>query len=158
MSPTIPEALQYCRQEAGLLNTCPHSHSCACMHAKSLQSCLTLCNPMDYTLPGSSVHGILQTRTLEWAAMPFSRGSSPPRDRTCISCVSCVGSQVLDLLSHQGNPGLHYFFSIEGEGTAGRDWLVDNAWEGRPSIKAGGLVTWGLIPLWSKPGHLLRTQ
>ena len=113
---------------------------------------------MDYTLPGSSVHGILQTRTLEWAAMPFSRGSSPPRDRTCISCVSCVGSQVLDLLSHQGNPGLHYFFSIEGEGTAGRDWLVDNAWEGRPSIKAGGLVTWGLIPLWSKPGHLLRTQ
>ena len=39
-----------------------------------------LCNPMDYSPPGSSVHGILQARTLEWAAMPFSRGSSPTRD------------------------------------------------------------------------------
>ena len=41
------------------------------------------------------------------------------------------------------NPGLLYFFSIEGEGTAGRDWLVDNAWEGRSSIKAGGLCYLG---------------
>ena len=40
------------------------------------QSCLTLCNPMDYSLPGSSIHGILQVRTLEWVAIPFSRGSS----------------------------------------------------------------------------------
>ena len=46
------------------------------MHAKSLQSCLTLCNPMDCSLPGSSVHGILQARILEWVAFPFSRGSS----------------------------------------------------------------------------------
>ncbi|XP_060271237.1 perilipin-5 isoform X3 [Ovis aries] len=42
------------------------------------QSCLTLCNPMDYSLPGSSVHGILQARMLEWVAIPFSRGSSRP--------------------------------------------------------------------------------
>ena len=40
------------------------------------QSYLTPCDPMDCSLPGSSVHGILQARTLEWAAMPFSRGSS----------------------------------------------------------------------------------
>ena len=40
------------------------------------QSCLTLCNPMDCSLPGSSVHGILQARILEWVAIPFSRGSS----------------------------------------------------------------------------------
>ena len=40
------------------------------------QSCLTLCNPMDCSLPGSSVHGVLQTRFLKWAAIPFSRGSS----------------------------------------------------------------------------------
>ena len=46
------------------------------MHAKSLQSCLTLCDPMDYSLPGSSVHGILQARVLEWVAVPVSRGSS----------------------------------------------------------------------------------
>ena len=44
------------------------------------QSCLTLCDLMDYSLPGFSVHGIVQARILEWVAMPFSRGSSPPRD------------------------------------------------------------------------------
>ena len=53
--------------------------------AKLLQSCLTLCDPMDCSLPGTSVHGILQARILEWAAVPSSRGSSRPRDPTCIS-------------------------------------------------------------------------
>ena len=51
------------------------------------QSCLTLCSPMDCSLPGSSVHGILQARVLEWVASPFSRGPSRPKDRTCISCI-----------------------------------------------------------------------
>ena len=46
------------------------------------QSCPTLCDPMDCSLPGSSVHGILQARILEWVAISFSRGSSRPRDRT----------------------------------------------------------------------------
>ena len=46
--------------------------------AKSFQSCLTLCNPMDCSPPGSSVHGILQARILEWAAMPSSRGLPDP--------------------------------------------------------------------------------
>ena len=49
--------------------------------AKSCQSCLTLCNPMDGSPLGSSVHGILQARVLEWVAISFSRGSSWPRDR-----------------------------------------------------------------------------
>ena len=49
------------------------------------QSCLTLCEPLDCSPPGSSVHGILQTRILEWVAMPSSRGSSWPRDQTLIS-------------------------------------------------------------------------
>ena len=44
--------------------------------SQSLQSCLTLCDPVDYSLPGSSVHGISQARILEWVAMPSSRGSS----------------------------------------------------------------------------------
>ena len=43
------------------------------MHAKSLQLCLTLCDPIDYSLPSSSAHGILQARILEWVATPFSR-------------------------------------------------------------------------------------
>ena len=50
--------------------------------------CLTLCNPMDCSLPGSSVHGILQARILEWVAMRFSRGSSHPRDQTLVSCIA----------------------------------------------------------------------
>ena len=63
-----------------------HVRVCACvrMHA---QSCLTLYNPMDWSQPGSSLHGVLQARTLEWVAISSSRGSSPPRDQTCISCI-----------------------------------------------------------------------
>ena len=55
------------------------------MHGKLLQLCSTLCDPMDRSPPGSSVHGILQARKLEWISMPSSRGSSHPRDRTLIS-------------------------------------------------------------------------
>ena len=54
------------------------------MRAKSLQLCLTLHNPMDCSPSGSSVHGILQARILEWVAMPSSR-SSRSRDQTCVS-------------------------------------------------------------------------
>ena len=53
-----------------------------CVYAKSLQLCLTLCDSMDYSPPGSTVRGILQARILEWVAMPSFRGSSPPRDGT----------------------------------------------------------------------------
>ena len=53
-----------------------------------LQPCLTLCDPMEYSLPDPSVHGILQARILEWVSMPFSKGFSKPRDRTHLSYVS----------------------------------------------------------------------
>ena len=56
-----------------------------CVCVLSLQSCLILCDPMDCSPPDSSVHGIIQTRILEWVAMPSSRGSSQPRDRTHVS-------------------------------------------------------------------------
>ena len=56
--------------------------------AKSLQSCLTLCDPMDRSPPGSSVNGMLQTRILEWVVTPFSWGSSQSRDRTWVSCIA----------------------------------------------------------------------
>ena len=52
------------------------------------QSCLTLCNTMDCSLPGSSVRGIFQTRVLKWVAISFSRGSSQPRDQTQVSCIA----------------------------------------------------------------------
>ena len=52
----------------------------ACAYAKSLQSCLTLCDPVDASLPGFSVSENLEARILEWLAMPSSRGSSQPRE------------------------------------------------------------------------------
>ena len=73
-----------------------------CMHAQSLQSCLIFCDPMDCNPPGSSLLGILQARVLELFAIPSSRGSSQPRDRTHGSCVSCIGRRVLCHYCHLG--------------------------------------------------------
>ena len=75
------------------------------------KSHLTLWNPMDYSPPGFSVHGIFQPRTLEWITISFSRGTSRPRDRTHVSCATddllhC--RWILDRLSHQGGPWYHY--------------------------------------------------
>ena len=66
-------------------------HEVICLRACSVTSVMsTLCHPMDCSQPDSSFHGILQARILEWVAMPSSRGSSWPRDWTCISCLSCT--------------------------------------------------------------------
>ena len=62
-------------------------HHCACLVAQLYP---TLCDPMDFSPPGSSIHVIFQVRTLEWVAISSSRGSSQSRDQTCISCVSCT--------------------------------------------------------------------
>ena len=77
-----------------------HTHLCA----RSLQLCPTLCDPTDYSLPGSSVHGILQARILECVAIPSSRETSPPRDRTCVSCIFCIGMRFLYHWRHLGSP------------------------------------------------------
>ena len=61
------------------------------VHAKSLQLCPTLCKLVDCSPAGSSVHGILQARILEWIATPSSRGSPPFRGWTHSSYVSCIG-------------------------------------------------------------------
>ena len=53
------------------------------------------CEPMDCSPPDPSVHGIFQARILEWVAISYSRGSSPPRNRTQVSCTSCTGRQIL---------------------------------------------------------------
>ena len=62
---------------------------CCCLVAKS---CPTLCDPMNCSLPGSSVCGMSQARILAWGVISYSRGSSRPRDRTCISC---IGKRIL---------------------------------------------------------------
>ena len=68
-----------------------------CVHAQSYP---TLCDPLDCSPPGSSGHGILQAGILEPVAISFSRGSSWPRDRTRVSCVSCVGRQIKEARTH----------------------------------------------------------
>ena len=68
-------------------------------------SCLTLCNPMDCSLPGSSVHGSFKARILEWVAISYSRGSSQPSDRTHVYYVGILHWQVDSLpLHHLGSP------------------------------------------------------
>ena len=86
--------LSHC--QAGFLPLKPPGKSKRCCKVKwtelkwseVAQSCLTLCDPVDCSLPGSSAHGILHARILEWVAISFSRGSSRPKDWTCISCIA----------------------------------------------------------------------
>ena len=68
-------------QVAGITGECQVTSELA-------QSCPTLCDPMDCSLPGSSVRGILQARVLEWIAISFSRRSSRPRDQTRVSRIA----------------------------------------------------------------------
>ena len=76
-----------------------------CMHVKLLQSLSTLwdCDPMDYSPPGSSIHGVLQARILEWVAMLSYRGSSQPQDQAHVSYVSCISRKVLYYQLHLGS-------------------------------------------------------
>ena len=80
------------------------AYTCACSIA---QSRLTLCDPMDCSPPGSSVHGISQARILEWVAIFYSRGSSRPRDRTHVSCLLHWQANSLPLC-HLGSPPAVY--------------------------------------------------
>ena len=68
------------------------------------QSCPTRCDPMDRSPPGFSVHGILLARILEWVAVPSSKGSSRPRDRTRVSYVFCTRRRALYRWCHLGSP------------------------------------------------------
>ena len=75
------------------------------------QSCPTLCNTMDYSPPGSSVHGIFQASILEWVAISSFRGSSRPRDQTCISGVSCIAGRFFTA-EPQGKPRKFWYSPI----------------------------------------------
>ena len=59
-----------------------------CAYVFVTLSCPTLCDPVDYSPTGSSVHGIHQARILEWVVIAYSRGSSRPRDQTQVSCIA----------------------------------------------------------------------
>ena len=68
------------------------------------QSCPTLCNPMNCSPPASSARGILQARILEWVSISSSRGFAQPRVQTQVSCISCIGRQVLYHWYHLASP------------------------------------------------------
>ena len=71
-----------------------YRHTYILLHACSVtQLYPTLCDPMDCSLPGSSVHGIFHARILKWVAISSSKESSQPRDWTCISCISCIAGE-----------------------------------------------------------------
>ena len=96
--------MQYCvsfrvQQSDSVIHVCVCL--CVCVCAQSL---------MDSSPPGSSVHGNFQAKILEWVTIFFSKGSSRPRDRNCISYVSCIGRWVLYQYSHLGSPTIHIIF------------------------------------------------
>ena len=100
-----------CDSGAGLLSLSLYIYICiyiCAVHAKSLQLCPTLCDPLDYSLPGSSVHGILQARILEWVAVPSSRGSSQFRDRTRIFCGFYIAGRFLTV-EPLGKPHIYIY-------------------------------------------------
>ena len=86
-------------------------------HVLVAHSCPTLWDPRDYSPPVSSVHGILQSRILEWVVIPFSRGSSQPRDWTQVSCIAGI------------------FFTV---------WATRDSSLATPSLK---LIFWSPIPV-----------
>ena len=94
---------------------------CAC--AKSLQSCLTLCNPMDYSPPGSSVHRILQARILAWVAISFSRRSFQSRDWATSPVAPALQADSLQL-SHQRRPCV-WIWLLELQNFVGGDFCCD---------------------------------
>ena len=73
----------------------------------------TLCNTMDCSPLGYSVHEIFQAKTLEWVVISYSRGSSQPRYRTCVSCNSCIGRQILYHWATWEAHNLHYIKFID---------------------------------------------
>ena len=87
-----------------MYKVCPRYALIVCVHAKLLQPCPSLYDPMDCSTPGSSVHGFFQARILEWVAISFSSESSQPKDQTHISYVFCIDRQAPYHEPHLGSP------------------------------------------------------
>ena len=121
------------------------------------QSCLTLCHPMGCSLPGSSDSVIFQARILEWIAFSFSKGSSQPRDWTC---VSCIGKQILYHCATRVKKYQSFsHFCLRPRGLQPARLLYP---QGSPGKSAGGgchsLLQGFLLPQGSNSGLLLCRQ
>ena len=110
------------------------------MCAQSLQSCLTLCDPMDCIPPGSSAQGILLARILEWVVMPSSMRSSWPRDQTWISCI--VGGLFTHWVTSFKNRIASYKFNFRlQKGISHQVYIKDKDSQLLAALKSpGGLV------------------
>ena len=86
------------------------------------QSCPTLCGPRYCSPPGSSAHEVFLARTVEWIAISYSRGSSWPRDRACIPCISCTGKWILYRWQHRGSPPTGEVWSMHNVDTQHTLW------------------------------------
>ena len=128
------------------------NHVCASVRAKSLRSCLTLCNSMDCSPPGSSVRGILQARILEWVAISFSKESSRFRESNT-ALPHC--RQIFYCLSHQGSPMYTLAWMVSKHYSKREDLGTSLVvqWLGIHIPSAGGL---GLIPAWGAGSHILK--
>ena len=122
------------------------------------QSCPTLCDPMDLSPPGSSVHGIFLVRILEWVVISFSRGSSQPRDQTHVSCLSCTagGFYTTEPQTKPGSLGQHFpecAYSLDHELALFSNAHLATTWSFTVLVSA-------LNPLTSPPvrGILLRIE
>ena len=110
--------LQACMYVCVYTHTHTHTHIYICMLfvVTSLRLVRPFCNPMNFSLPESSVHGIFQARLVELIAISYSRVSSPPKDWICISYVSCIAGRFLTT-GPPGKPYMHaYSCLLEGEG------------------------------------------
>ena len=128
----------------------PQSHSTRLLHlikwycSEVAQSCTTLCNPVDCSPPGSSVHGILQARILQWVAISFPRGSSRPRAWTRVSCIAG---------RHFNLWAMSVWPNFSGQTLRNHYWLVCFCWDSQvaPAVKnlpadAGDIRNEGSIP------------
>ena len=114
---------------------------CCCWVTKS---CLTLCDPMDCSLPGSSVHGIFQARILEWVAISFSRGSSWPRDQTRVSCISCTGTWMLYCWAAREAQGHYLLFIFQ---SLSRVQLFATLWTAARQASLSFTISWSFLRL-----------
>ena len=126
---------------------CPASSCHAVVKVKVTQSCLTLCNPMEYT-----VHGILQARIMEWIAFPFTRGSSQPKDWTHISKSPALAARFFttsttweahSILQLHGNP---LFLPHDQPVSRVSEWVSESC-----SVMSDSLQPHGIYNSWNSP-------
>ena len=108
--------------------------------------------PTDCSPPGSSLHGILQARILEWVATPSSRRSSPPRDRTHVSSVSCIGRSILyHWVTWEASPKATSLNSIQQRQRPAPCFKVGHHLQSLPWLASAAADPWSASSSWSVP-------